>query len=308
MSNFHFLRPGWLILILLILGLLWFFLRQSSGLNAWAAVCDSHLLKHLTQSKGQRGRHFALICLFISLLFMCFSLAGPTWARLPVPTYKQIQPRVLVLDLSDSMLINDLKPNRLTRAKFKLHDLFARPIGQFGLIAYTGEPFVVAPLTDDAQTIDSLLSSLSPEIMPVAGQKLDLALEEAARLIANAGFKEGQILVLSGETPSLEAIETAKNLAKKQIYTSVMPITGEKTASTLFNDLAQAGEGEVIPFSDRSIDLDRWLEVSGNQQKFTLSNDDDIPVWRDEGRWFLIPALALLLPIFRRGWLQRIGT
>lgn len=309
MTDFHFLRPWWLLTILPLLGLLWFLWRQSPRLEAWAAVCDGHLLKHLVQSKGQGRRHLALSSLFISILCMIISISGPTWSRLPVPSYQQIQPRVLVLDMSEAMLAQDLAPDRLTRAKFKLHDLFKRrDVGQFGLVVYTGEPFVVSPLTDDAQTIDALLSSLSPDIMPVEGQHLEAALEEAGQLLANAGYKQGQILVLTGETPSLAAIEVAKTLAAKQIYTSVMPILASKVSSSLFKNLASAGQGQLVPFSDTSDDLEQWLKNSTGEEQYWLSRENDIPMWRDEGRWFLIPALILLLPVYRRGWLQRITT
>lgn len=307
MSDFHFLRPWWLITIIpltLLLILLW---RQASTSQAWAAVCDSHLLKHLVHTKGQNRRHYALLLLFFSGLFMILGLTGPCWQRLPVPSYQQIQPRVLVLDMSTNMLMHDLSPDRLSRAKFKLHDLFKRrDIGQFGLVVYSGEPFVVSPLTDDAHTIDTLLSSLSPSILPVTGQRLDSALEEAGQLISNAGFKHGQVLVLTGEVPSLAAIETAKKLAHKQIATSVIPMLGSKSPNPLFQELAQAGKGQLLNFSDTSDDLDQWLKVSINDMQFSQSKDNDIPLWRDEGRWFLLAALLFLLPAFRRGWLQRI--
>ena len=308
MMDFHFLRPWWLVSILAELWLFWILWRQQPSLSAWAAVCDSNLLNHLMQTKGQGKRHFALLCLFLSMLAISLSLAGPTWSRLPIPSYKQIQPRVIVLDLSDSMLANDLKPDRLTRAKFKLHDLFKRRLGQFGLVVYTGEPFVVSPLTDDGLTIDSLLSSLSPEIMPVDGRKLESALEEAGHLVTNAGFNQGQILVLTGEPPTLAAIATAKELAKKQINTSIMPMLANKMPASSFAELAKAGKGQEIPFAANSDDLEQWLRNPITRTKFALSKDDDIPEWRDEGRWFLIPALLFLLPVFRRGWLQGIAT
>src|SRR5262245_56089855 len=136
MMDFHFLRPWWLLLLLPLFYFLWSLWRGSPRLESWAAVCDSHLLKHLMQTKGQTRRHFALLSLFLSALSMSISLAGPSWTRLEVPAYKQVQPRVLILDMSETMLANDLMPDRLTRAKFKLHDLFKRPdIGQLGLIA-----------------------------------------------------------------------------------------------------------------------------------------------------------------------------
>src|SRR3546814_5150459 len=66
---------------------------------------------------------------------------------------------------------------------------------------------------------------------------------EAGRLITNAGYKAGQILVLTGETPSSAATAVAKNLAAKQIYTSIMPMVANKTLSPLYQDLANAGQG-----------------------------------------------------------------
>ncbi|WED44711.1 VWA domain-containing protein [Legionella cardiaca] len=306
MTEFHFLRPWWLLTLLPLLYLGWYLWRQKPQMEAWAAICDRHLLERLVVSKGKTNRHWAFWLLLASALCMIISLSGPTWSRLPVPVYKQIQPRVLVLDMSDAMLAHDLSPNRLSRAKFKLHDLFKRrDIGQVGLIVYSGEPFVVSPLTDDGQTIDALLASLSPDIMPVEGHQLNTALEEAGQLIKQAGFHRGQILVLTAETPSTAAIAVAKELANERIITSILPIKADKNLNPLFQEFAAAGQGALLPFTDDSGDLDKWLAInSGNQ--FHLDQQDDIPLWRDEGRWFLLPALLFLLPVFRRGWLQRV--
>ncbi|CEK12093.1 TPR (repeat) domain protein [Legionella hackeliae] len=309
MSEFHLIRPWWLLALLPLLILAWGLWRRRPQLEAWAAICDKHLLEHLLVSKGKYNRHLALLFLLASALCMIISLSGPSWERLPVPTYKQIQPRVLILDMSDAMLQTDLSPDRLSRAKFKLHDLFKRrDVGQLGLVVYTGEPFVVSPLTDDAQTIDALLSSLSPDIMPVEGHELDTALEEAAQLIKQAGFNQGQILVLTAQTPNAAAISTAKDLAEKHIITSVMPVMADKNFNPLFHEFAVAGEGELLPFSDNSSDLEKWLARQAGDNQFRRNQQDDIPLWRDEGRWFLIPALVFLLPVFRRGWLQRLDT
>jgi Ca-activated chloride channel homolog len=309
MINFHFLRPWWFLAIFPLLWLLFALWRQGLRLGAWEAVCDSHLLKYLIQIKGSKRRYLTMSLLFGSALCMLISLAGPTWERLPVPSYQQKQPKVLVLDMSEASLEQDLSPNRLTRAKFKLHDLFKRnDVGQFALLVYSGEPFVVSPVTEDAKTIDALLPSLSPDILPVAGQRLDSALEKAGELISNAGFRQGQVLVLTGETPSQAAIAVAETLAAKQIYTSVMPVLANKTLSPLFQQLATAGQGQLVPYTDTSVDLDLWLKALQRGESYQRSKENDVPLWRDEGRWFLLPALILLLPVFRRGWLERITT
>ncbi len=308
-AEFHFLRPWWLLAIIPLIGFAVLSWRQIPQLHAWNEVCDSHLLAHLVQKKGQGKRMASMSFLFLSLFFMIFSLAGPAWYKLPVPTYKPIEPRVLVLDMSPNMMATDLTPNRLSRAKFKLHDLFMRNNeGQFGLIVYTGEPFVVSPLTDDGQTITSLLSTLTPDIMPVRGQKLESALAEASKLIQQAGYKQGQILVLTADSPSSSAIETAKTLAQSGFFSSIMPVKADKNLNPLFQQFANAGHGQLLVYSSDSTDLDQWLNTASKNADFALNDKDNIPLWRDEGRWFLIIALAFLLPVFRRGWLQRVAV
>ena len=309
MMGFHFIRPLWLLSLLPLVLLAWPLLRQTPAMTAWSRVCDAHLLPYLIQKKGHTRRSFSRLLLLVSAVCMVISLAGPTWSRLPVPNYQLIQPRVIVLDMSDAMLLNDLTPDRLTRAKFKLHDLFQhQDQGQFGLVVYTGEPFVVSPLTDDGQTIDALLSSLTPDVMPVDGQELSSALEQARQLITQAGFQHGEVLVLAASTPSDASIMMAKALARGGIDTSVIPvISHEMPRDASFKRLAEAGQGRLISFSDTSTDINQWLAATRGNQHDVASLQNEIPVWCDQGRWFLIPALFCLLPAFRRGWLQGVS-
>ncbi len=306
MTEFHLMRPMWLFTLLPLIILGWYLFKQTTVTTAWNNVCDAHLLPYLIQNQGYGRRTISQVFLFLSLLMMIIGLAGPTWSRLPVPTYQHVQPRVVVLDMSDAMLANDLKPDRLSRAKFKLHDLFQhKDAGQFGLVVYTDEPFVVSPLTEDGQTIDALLSSLTHDIMPVVGQRLSSALDQARLLLVQAGFQHGQLLVLTASSPSREDIEQAKTLSQTGIETSIMPILGpEATLNPLYKELAKAGRGELIRFSNTSTDLDQWLAATEDHHEYTASAQNDIPVWRDQGRWFLIPSLIFLIPAFRRGWLS----
>lgn len=306
-ADLHFLRPWWFLAIIpliLFLVVLW---RQKTVLQAWANICDSALLDHLIQRRGKGGRTLSLLCLYFSGLFMILALAGPCWIKLPVPTYKPILPRVLLLDMSTPMQETDLSPNRLERAKFKLHDLFAhKGVGQFGLIAYTSEPFVVSPLTDDGQTIVALLPMLRFDIMPVGGHNLAYALEEAKKILNQAGYTFGQILVLTASAPNQEALRQASELASEHIDSSIMPITANRKINVKYNEFAHAGHGQVVPYEANNSDLDQWLKMRSAQDELALNNGDDIPLWKDEGRWLLIPALVFLLPVFRRGLMQKV--
>jgi len=137
---------------------------------------------------------------------------------------------------------------------------------------------------------------------------LNLALVQAGELIKQAGSQTGQILVLTAHSPSLPAVNAAKRLAHAGIDTSIIPVLGKPFSSALFEPLASAGHGHVISFTDTTADLEQWLTVSRANQRYGINLQNDIPIWRDQGRWFLIPVLLFLLPVFRRGWLQRINT
>lgn len=305
--SLHFIRPWSLLACIPLFILMLHLWRQNTRLPAWSAICDEHLLAALTNNKGESRRHFSLGLLGISGLFMIIALSGPSWIKLPTPVYKQIQPRVVVLDMTETMLDTQLQPDRLTRAKFVLHDLFNKAItGQLALVAYTGEPFVVSPLTDDGKTIDALLPMLSVDIMPTGGNNLQNALKESESLIKQAGYQQGQILVLTATPPDANAIREAKQLAKLQIETSVMPLVPNEALNTLYQPLANAGNGAVLSLANTQSEIQHWLNRISPQSHFQPKYQQDFPQWRDEGRWFLLPAMLLLLPVFRRNWLQRM--
>jgi Ca-activated chloride channel family protein len=300
-AAFHFLRPYWLLCFIPTTLFCVYFFKRAQACHAWRHICDPHLLPHLIKTK-KKTQYNSSWMLFLSLIFCILSLAGPAFVKLPAPIYQYQKAHVLVLDLSNTMLANDISPSRLQRAKFKLRDLFRNHYtGQVALIVYTGEPFVVSPLTDDGKTIDALTESLTPDIMPIGGNRLDSALLEAKKLIQRAGFKNGSVLVLTSETPSPMAIESAEILAKHHIATSILPMLRKKQVNTLYTEFATAGRGEVVHFTETSDDIQRWLSASENHPTLKTTQEDTIPKWRDDGRWFLIPAMLFILPLFRRG-------
>src|SRR5690606_2771351 len=101
----------------------------------------------------------------------------PAFREAPQPLLRLQSPLVLALDLSASARAADLKPDRLSRARLKLADLIRRRSdGQTALIAFAGEAFTVAPLTDDAATLDGLLTALDPSILPAPGHRPERAI------------------------------------------------------------------------------------------------------------------------------------
>ena len=90
----------------------------------WARVCDPHLLRWLSVVQGpSQARRGGAWLAALALLIVILALAGPSWQKLPDTSFSARDARVMVLDLSQSMLAEDLRPNRLTRARFRLADL-----------------------------------------------------------------------------------------------------------------------------------------------------------------------------------------
>lgn len=308
LTSLQFLRPWWFLLTipLIILGIALFKKRIKN--STWHKICDPKLLPHLIVIHNRRRYFLPFSLLMASGFSMILGLAGPAWKKINVPTYQQIEPRIILLDMSNNMYDNDLSPDRLTRAKFKLHDLFSRQVsGQFGLIAYTSEPFVVSPLTDDSQTIDTLVPALVENIMPVGGNNLSNALIAARDLFKANATMFGDILILTATIPDNNALITAKKLAQKGIHSSIMPIVADKNANVFFASFAKAGNGSLIDYTLNSDDINQWLQSTQIKRAFKRNDLKNIPLMRDEGRYFVFLALILLLPFFRRGYFARIN-
>ena len=179
MSDFFFLRPLWLLLLIPVAVLLWYLLRgaRSTVTTPWQKLVDPHLLKHLVlqpaQSAGnsRRQRVGRLSVLGIALVAVCVALAGPAWQRNELPTYKSHTPVVMVLSLAQSMNATDISPDRLTRAEHKVRDVMERNKGgDMALVVYSDQPFVAAPLTSDAKVIGDMLPELSTKPYACSGK------------------------------------------------------------------------------------------------------------------------------------------
>lgn len=296
LTDFHLLRP-WALLALIPFILLFIFRKSIHNYSTWSKVCDSHLLPFLIKKNQTTGKKINNILLFLSLLFQIIALSGPTWTKLPLPSFKLMSPYVFLLNMSSDMENNDLSPNRFERAKFLLSDLLRQKnTGFYGLIAYTQQPFVVSPITEDAQTLLALLPELSFDILPVNGDNLPSALVAGKKLIKQSGFASGKIWVLTSSPITGEAINKASELlSKEDIEVSVIPIIPHWNPTQGINE---------IPMNEALTVLNQQLNQK-SVSNYQIS-EDLIPQWKDQGRIFLIPALALLIPLFRRGQLVRL--
>ena len=313
LENFHFIRPLWLLALLPLAALLWATARSSGAANAWQQVVDARLLPLLMAANGEgpaRVNRQALWLLGAGWLVVTLALADPTWERKPQPVFQSTAARVVVLDLANSMATGDLKPDRLTQARFKVEDVLALGSeGQTGLVAYAGDAFTVAPLTRDANTIRALLKVLQPDLMPVQGSRADLGLLKARELLRQAGITQGQVLLMADGIPAgqqRKAEAAAEQLAGEGYQVSVLGVVAPgSSAEAALGAVAHAGGGRYVPISADGSALQSLLG-SGQRSQVDAGAaraDATARAWQEQG-----PLLALLLlPIallgFRRNWL-----
>lgn len=218
-QQFTWLRPTVLWLLLPLPLLAWWHLRKPLALQSWQALIAPELLRALratTTSAAQPPRWgYLALAWCISVL----ALAGPSFSQQELNTLKLTDALVIVLDLSPSMLAEDIKPSRLQAAHFKILDILsARQEGYTALIAYAGSTHVVAPLSDDANTLAALVPSLTPNIMPKLGSQAEDAVEQAISLLKNAQFSGGRIVLFTDEVVPQAAAKIAAAINKASKY------------------------------------------------------------------------------------------
>ena len=327
MSAPHFLHPLWLLALLPLLGLAAWLAHRHGQAGAWAGVVDRELLGLLRLPRAHtRSSPWPLIGLGWALA--ATALAGPSFGHRQGSAYRVASAWVLLLDLSPSMSVADLAPDRITRARYAVADLLtaARDV-RVALVVFAGEPHTVTPLTTDVGTVRTLLRPLAPRLMPEAGDALAPALQEAERLLRGAHAFQGQIIVLSDGFDDVEpAALEAQRLHEQGMTVHVVSVGTEAGAplpdvrggfqrdergDILFarvqpaalQAVAAAGGGRLVTLAE----LPELTATLQQQQARTLDGeqalDSHIAGWRNDGIWLLPPLLLVVALIARRGWL-----
>ena len=330
LSEFHFLRVEWLWLLPLWGLVLWFLPKIQSSQIDWAQwiapplqrlfVVSSQISQH---RKKQLQVGFALIWILGTL-----ALAGPAWERLPQPLLVRDQARVILLDLSYSMLATDLQPNRLERARYKIEDLLNRfQEGQTAIVLYAGDAHTLVPLTEDVETIRTLLPSLHPSLMPVRGSRPDLAFENVIEMLNQVDIQNSHLVWITDGIDD-QQVKPLQNLLSSQRHKLTVLAVGTPSGAPIVLEkgnylkdtnnnivipqldlaplraVAEALGGQVLPVQYDDSDLERLVASEEKDQGFQEQEEElTTDRWREEGPWLFVLLLPLVAMIFRRGWL-----
>ncbi len=220
------------------------------------------------------------------------------------------------------MAATDITPDRITRARYALDDLLgAARDARVALVVFSDDAYTVTPLTQDINTVRTLLPPLSPPIMPAQGDHLAPALVQAGRLLKQSGAKDQRIILLTdGFDDPAAAFSSAASLKSNGSTLTVVgvgttggsPVTdasghfvadanGHTEVTRLDPDplrqLANAGGGRYLEL------VDLPTLIAALQTRPIASGKEAAGVrvssWRDEGA-YLLPVILLLAAFLGR--------
>jgi Ca-activated chloride channel family protein len=194
-----FAQPLWLVLLILLplLGAGSLMLGKFRS-NRWAAFFAPRLRGALLRQGSPLPRMFALIFLLAACAAIIAALARPQGDD-GIRTEKSLGRNLLIaLDLSRSMRVRDVNPDRLSQAKIVIYELLdAMPNERVGLIGFAGDAYVYAPLTVDHGAIRETVEQIDETWVPLGGSNLAAAVELATETLKKTGQKNNALVILS---------------------------------------------------------------------------------------------------------------
>lgn len=313
LSQFHFLRPGWLLLLIPAALLMWSVYQRSDSLSGWKKVISPQLLDHLLLLEGgEGGRWRPVYMLGFAWLFGVFALAGPSWQLQDSPFSEDQAAMFIVVKVTPEMLSMDIQPSRLQRSILKIHDLLnLKKDVRTGLIAYAGSAHLVMPLTSDAGIINSFAEALEPGIMPLPGDEIAEAIALANQRLEKAAVPGSIVLFTDAVNSSqLNALKELRQQGGVEVHIlamaagpEVIPPAGSPPAPPLDIDTLGAA-AKAMGGSVTRVTADKGdVEDLGAKIERSISNApaQEGQQWKDAG-YYLLPLVALLmLSFFRHG-------
>lgn len=284
-------------------------------------IGDPSLVKELTAQYSSRKFSTKFI-LFIAAFTLCaFAVAGLV---LPDGTQKinrKGTDLIIALDVSKSMLANDVQPSRLARAKQLISKIIDNsPDDRIGLVIFAGRAYLQMPITIDHEAAKMYLAAASPDDVPTQGTVISDALKMCyAAFNPNDKTFKSVLLISDGEDHDNDAVKVTKELAKEGIMVNTVgigspegapimnPTTGQylrdnkgQTVITKLNekelsDIAKAGNGIYQLYSNTDAIAENIKKQLANIDKEANISDSSYISFKQYFQYFLAAAFILLL-------------
>ncbi len=322
---FRFAHPELLYLLIVIpLLIVFYVVAVRRKKKAIAEFGNPELLKPLMPLLSFRRGTWKFTMVLLALLFVIIGVAGPQFGSKLQQVKKKGVELMIALDVSNSMLAQDIKPNRLEKAKMAIARMVEKlSDDKIGLIVFAGDAYVQLPITTDYSSAKLFLSGIDTDIVPVQGTAIGTAIDLAARSFTPETETSKAIIVITdGENHQDDAIKAARNAHEKgiTIHTIGMgleqgaPIpekghagqfrkdgSGNVVVSKLdegtLRDVAKAGEGLYVRASNTEVGLDRLLDEVNRMEK-TLLEERVYSDYAEKYQYFLLAGLFFIFAEF----------
>lgn len=310
---------GLLAIPIMLLLVIWYFISRKNKLKK---LGDANLISSLIPYSSKRKRIVKVILFMLGFSSLIIAICNLQTGSKLTEVKREGADIIVCLDVSNSMLAQDLSPNRLTRAKYALEKMIDNLQGdRLGLIIFAGEAYVQLPITTDYSAAKLFLESIGPDMVPVQGTNIEAAIEKASESFSNdEGKNRAIILITDGENHSSEAVAAAEKAGKSGIMINTIGIGSEKgvpipliengvikgyrkdkdgqTVITKLNSdvlkiIAGKANGVYVQASQADIGLNAVLDKIGELDKAQLENKMYTD-YEDQFQWFLGLALIFL--------------
>jgi Ca-activated chloride channel family protein len=236
LQNIEMLNFLWAVPILWAI----FFFGWKKRTKALRLFIDAGLLERMHLSANNSRRYLKAALILISVLFIVFSMTRPAWNEKPETIERRGRDVVFLLDVSKSMMAEDLAPNRLERAKLAISDCVDRLQGdRVALVAFSGTAAIKCPLTLDYGFFKLMLDDISTDSITRGGTMIGDALRTVMTDVFDEQARQYRdiILITDGEDHDSFPLEAAQK-------------AGDKGIRLIAIGLGDENEGKRIPVTD----------------------------------------------------------
>lgn len=301
----------WLLLIIPILIILkimmWYVQRKKLS-----RIGNPTLLKELMPDVSRFRPWVKFLLLITALSSLILALARPQFGSKISHEKRNGIEAIIALDISNSMLAQDVQPSRLDKSKLMIENLINSFINdKIGLVVFAGEAYVQLPITSDYVSAKMFLSDITPNLISAQGTDIARAIRVSlSSFTQQKGVGKAIILITDGEDNEGGALEAVKEAKEKGVNVFILGVGDSKGApiplgngeylkdnhgqmvmtalnENMCKEIAQAGSGTYIHIDNTSLAQEQLNNELSKLQK----GDSDAVVYSEYNEQFQIVAL-----------------
>ena len=331
----HILLYAWILIPALVIA---YWLARRSSRKALARFGEPGIVATLMPDYSPSRPRLKFILLAVTLFFLVLGLAGPEFGSKLTQVKRKGIEVIIALDVSNSMLSQDIQPSRLERAK----QAISRMVDQMnndkiGLVVFAGDAYTQLPITTDYVSAKLFLDAINTDMVPVQGTAIGKAIDLAAHSFGpDEKAKKAIVLITDGENHEDDAVKAASDAAEKGIVVHAIgigspqgapvPVEGNygqqnfhkdnqgkvvisKLNEELLQQVAAAGNGIYVRANNTNIGLENVMETLNKMDKSEIESniysDYDDKFQYALGISLFILLLEVLILERKNKWLSR---